>query len=52
MLAVPFFEKQLYELSDDQVTPEIIQKLADDVEIAIQGLMWFLLVVYTFYLLI
>jgi len=32
MLAVPYFEKRLYELPDDQVTAERILQLADDVE--------------------
>lgn len=39
MLAVPYFEKKLYELPDDQVTPEVVLKLADDVEIEIQGVL-------------
>jgi hypothetical protein len=37
MLSVPYFEKALYELADDQVTAEAIQALADRVEHAIQG---------------
>jgi oligoendopeptidase F len=37
MLAVPYFEKALYELSDDEVTAERIQSLADEVEHKIQG---------------
>jgi len=32
MLAVPYFEKRLYEFPDDQVTAERILQLADDVE--------------------
>lgn len=32
MLAVPFFEKRLYELRDDDVTAERILQIADDVE--------------------
>jgi hypothetical protein len=37
MLAVPYFEKALYELPDEEVTPERIVSLADDVECSIQG---------------
>ncbi|GBF88826.1 oligoendopeptidase f [Raphidocelis subcapitata] len=37
MLAVPYFEKALYELPEDQVTPEALQALADDVERRVQG---------------
>lgn len=37
MLSVPYFEKALYELPDDQVTAEGIQALADRVEHDIQG---------------
>ena len=32
MLVVPYFEKALYELPDDQVTPEVILKLADEID--------------------
>ena len=32
MLAVPFFEKELYELPDEEVTAERILKIADEVE--------------------
>jgi Peptidase family M3 len=37
MLAVSYFEKALYELPEEQVTAENIQKLAENVEIEIQG---------------
>jgi hypothetical protein len=37
MLAVPYFEKALYELPDDKVTPEHIETLADEIEKEIQG---------------
>jgi oligoendopeptidase F len=37
MIAVPYFEKALYELPDDEVKPERIQSLADEVEKKIQG---------------
>ena len=37
MLSVPYFEKALYELPDDEVTAERIQALADEIEIRIQG---------------
>jgi hypothetical protein len=37
MLAVPYFEKALYELSDDEVTAERIQSLAEEVEKKVQG---------------
>jgi len=37
MLAVPYFEKALYELADADVTPERVTALADDVETALQG---------------
>merc|ERR1712086_1088653 len=37
MLAVPYFEKALYELPEEDVTAERIQKLAADVELRIQG---------------
>jgi hypothetical protein len=37
MLSVPFFEKALYELADDEITPERIQELADETEKNIQG---------------
>jgi len=36
-LSVPYFEKALYELADEDVTAEKIQVLADDVERNIQG---------------
>ncbi|KAJ1448448.1 hypothetical protein M885DRAFT_539172 [Pelagophyceae sp. CCMP2097] len=37
MLAVPYFEKALYELADEDVTPERVAALADAVEVAVQG---------------
>ena len=37
MLAVPYFEKRLYELPDDEVTPARLLQLASDVEVDIQG---------------
>lgn len=37
MLAVSYFEKALYELPDDLITPDSVQALADRVEIEIQG---------------
>ena len=37
MLAVPYFEKRLYELPDDAVTPEGVAALADEVERDLQG---------------
>lgn len=37
MISVPFFEKALYELPDDELTPERIQSLADDIEKKMQG---------------
>jgi len=37
MLAVPFFEKALYETPDADLTPESVQRLADEVETRIQG---------------
>jgi hypothetical protein len=37
MLAVPYFEKALYELPDAKVTAEDILALADRVEVEIQG---------------
>lgn len=37
MLSVPYFEKALYELPEDQLTPANILKLADDIEVQIQG---------------
>ena len=37
MLAVPYFEKALYELPDDKVTPEALMALADEVEAHVQG---------------
>lgn len=33
MLAVPYFEKALYELPEDQLTPEGLLALADEVEV-------------------
>eukprot|EP00930_Biecheleria_cincta_P055071 TRINITY_DN41440_c0_g1_i1.p1 TRINITY_DN41440_c0_g1~~TRINITY_DN41440_c0_g1_i1.p1 ORF type:complete len:635 (-),score=127.93 TRINITY_DN41440_c0_g1_i1:9-1892(-) len=37
MLAVPFFERALYELPEHEVTAERILKLADEVEVKVQG---------------
>ena len=37
MLAVPYFEKALYELPDEEVTAERIQALAQEVEERVQG---------------
>lgn len=37
MLAVSYFEKALYELPEDLLTAETIEKLADQIEHAIQG---------------
>ena len=37
MLAVPYFEKALYELPEDRVTPDELKALADDTERRIQG---------------
>lgn len=37
MLAVPYFEKALYEMADEDVTAESIKALADKVELDIQG---------------
>lgn len=37
MIAVPYFEKALYELPDNEVTTERIQQLADEIEERIQG---------------
>ena len=37
MLAVSYFEKALYELPDDKVTPESIMHIADEIERSIQG---------------
>ena len=37
MIAVPYFEKALYELPDDEMTTERIQSLADEIEMKIQG---------------
>jgi hypothetical protein len=37
MLAVSYFEKALYELPEDQVTKEIVLKLANQVENDVQG---------------
>jgi len=37
MLAVPYFEKALYELPDDEVTPAAVAALADRVEAEVQG---------------
>ncbi len=37
MLAVPYFEKALYELPEERVTPDELKALADDTERRIQG---------------
>jgi len=37
MICVPYFEKALYELKDDDVNPAAIQALADRIELEIQG---------------
>jgi hypothetical protein len=37
MLAVPYFEKALYEMPEDQLTIEALQALADEIEAKVQG---------------
>lgn len=37
MLSVPYFEKALYELPEEEVTPQRILELADEVEARIEG---------------
>lgn len=37
MLAVPYFEKALYELPEERVTPDELKALADEIERCIQG---------------
>jgi len=37
MLAVPFFEKALYETPEAELTPDYVMRLADEVETRIQG---------------
>lgn len=37
MLAVPYFEKALYELPEDQLTTEALLALADEVEVSWLG---------------
>ena len=37
MLSVPYFEKALYELPEEEVTPQGILALADEVEARIEG---------------
>lgn len=37
MLAVPYFEKHLYELPEEEVTPAHLVQLAGEVEVDIQG---------------
>lgn len=37
MLAVSYFEKALYELPEEEVTPDTIRRIADNVETRIQG---------------
>lgn len=38
MLAVPYFERRLYELPEDDLTPEKVLELAAQVELDIQGM--------------
>eukprot|EP01027_Heterolobosea_sp_BB2_P015778 GEZU01022559.1.p1 GENE.GEZU01022559.1~~GEZU01022559.1.p1 ORF type:complete len:256 (-),score=101.75 GEZU01022559.1:98-865(-) len=40
MLAVSYFEKALYELPEEQVTPENLLALAERIESEVQGKMW------------
>lgn len=37
MLAVPYFEKALYEMPEDQLAPEALRALADEIETKVQG---------------
>jgi oligoendopeptidase F len=37
MIAVPYFEKALYEMSDEEITAESIKTLADKIEREVQG---------------
>merc|ERR1719446_446558 len=37
MLAVPFFERALYELPDSELTDAKIKQLADEIELKVQG---------------
>tara|TARA_B110000977_G_scaffold176155_1_gene231535 strand:- start:13631 stop:15409 length:1779 start_codon:yes stop_codon:yes gene_type:complete len=37
MIAVPYFEKALYEMEESELTAENIQKVADEIELKIQG---------------
>merc|ERR1712070_724281 len=37
MLAVPFFERALYELPDEELTASKIIQLADEIEVRVQG---------------
>lgn len=37
MLAVPYFERALYELEEVDVTPERVISLADEIELSVQG---------------
>lgn len=37
MIAVPFYERALYELAEDEMTPERILSLSHDIEVSIQG---------------
>ena len=37
MIAVPYFEKALYEMDESELTAENIQKVADEIELKIQG---------------
>ena len=37
MIAIPFFEKALYELPEDEVTPAALLALADKIDLEISG---------------
>jgi hypothetical protein len=37
MLSVPYFERALYELPEEEVTPERILRMADEMEAHIEG---------------
>ncbi|KAI8616387.1 oligoendopeptidase [Chytriomyces sp. MP71] len=39
MLAVPIFERRLYDMAEDKLTVEAMLKLADEVELEVQGVM-------------
>jgi hypothetical protein len=38
MICVPYFEKALYELPESELTVEGIQKLADRIEVCLEGI--------------